>query len=211
MNGIRNALIDAVIAALPVAIVFFSGWAYLSSYLGEFGVDSTEVTVPLSTVLVYAFIPLGSPRVLIFLATCLIVALFIACGGMNGVKTDRSNPFVLSLSLVALVLFLFIIRGAAVGEARAMANFAWTGDKAQTVPVLITPHAAEPYGEFEQCRDRRGLRQIIGFPDRMYVLCRDTDLPCLRGRMFVVSTAGAIIYSALQNHSFNRGENGCEK
>ncbi|MER9657235.1 hypothetical protein NKJ26_27775 [Mesorhizobium sp. M0152] len=211
MNGIRGALVDAVIAALPIAIVFFSGWAYLSSYLGEFGVDATEVTVPLSTVLVYAFIPLESPRVLIFLMICLVVTILIAYGGISGTNEEGVNPFVISLSFIALVLFLFIIKSAAVGEARAMANFVWTGDKAQSVPVLITPHAEEPYREFEQCRERRGLRQIIGFPDRMYVLCRDTDLPCLRGRMFVVSSAGAVIYSALQNHSFNEGEEGCEK
>ncbi|RWM77185.1 MAG: hypothetical protein EOR81_19310 [Mesorhizobium sp.] len=211
MNGIRSALIDAVVAALPVAIVFFSGWAYLSSYLGEFGVDATEVTVPLSTVLVYAFIPLASAWVLIFLAVCLIGALLVAYSGKGGTNSEKVGPFVLSTSLVALVSFLFIVKGVAAGEARTMATFVWTGDKAQSVPVVITPHPPGPYADFEQCRDRRGLRQIIGFPDRMYVLCRDTDLPCIQGRMFVVSTAGAIIYSALKNRGFKEGDKNCEK
>lgn len=92
-----------------------------------------------------------------------------------------------------------------------MANFVWTGEKSMSIPVLVTERTEQAYKDFEQCRDRRGLRQIIGFPDRMYLLCRDPDLPCLRGRMFVVSSAGAIIYSALQSHRFNKWEKGCEK
>ncbi|MES0166207.1 hypothetical protein NKJ87_09430 [Mesorhizobium sp. M0027] len=208
MNGIRGALVDAVVAALPVAIVFFSGWAYLSSYLGEFGVDATEVTIPLSTVLVYAFNPLESPRVLLFIAICLVVGLLIGwCLG----KTESSRPFIICLALVGLVVFLFIIKNAAIAEARTMSNFVWTGDKAMSVPVLVTPHPEDPYREFEQCRDRRGLRQIIGFPDRMYVLCRDTYFPCMRGRMFVVASGGVIIYSAFQSRKFNKGEQVCEK
>ncbi|MER9624052.1 hypothetical protein NKI98_21925 [Mesorhizobium sp. M0222] len=208
MNGIRGALVDAVIAALPIAIVFFSGWAYLSSYLGEFGVDATEVTVSLPTVLVYAFSPLKSPRVLFFLAICL--ALWVGAGCF-GEKTECRNQIMLVASLVSLVLFLFVVRNAAHSEARTMANFAWTGDKALSVPVLVAPHEDEAYQAFEQCRDRRGLRQIIGLPDRMYVLCRDKYFPCQRGRMFVVSGAGAIIYSALKFREPEVGEKNCGK
>ncbi len=47
----RAALINAVTAALPVAIIYFGGWAYLSSYLGEFSIDATQVEVAFSTVL----------------------------------------------------------------------------------------------------------------------------------------------------------------
>ena len=37
MSSIRNTVLNAVVAVLPVAIVYFSGWAFLSSYLAEFG------------------------------------------------------------------------------------------------------------------------------------------------------------------------------
>lgn len=180
-------------AVLPIAIVFFSGWAYLSSYIGEFGVDATEVTVPLPTVLVYAFSPLKSPRVLFFLAISL--GGWLASGYFR--EKECRNQIVLVAALVGLVIFLFVIRDAAQGKARTMAHLVWTGDKAFSVPVLITPHQDEAYDAFEKCRDRRGLRQIIGLPDRMYLLCRDKYYPCERGRMFVVSNAGVIIYPAI--------------
>ncbi|RUU12962.1 hypothetical protein EOD23_05955 [Mesorhizobium sp. USDA-HM6] len=208
MNGIRSALVDAVIAALPVAIVFFSGWAYLSSYLGEFGVDATEVTIPLPTVLVYAFSPLKSPRVLFFLGISL--AAWLVSEGY-GEKTACRNQITLVTSLVGLVIFLFVVRDAAQAEARTMAKFVWEGDKALSVPVLVSPHEGEAYAAFEQCRDRRGLRQILGLPDRMYVFCRDKYYPCQRGRMFVVSTSGSIIYSALKFNEREPGEKECEK
>ncbi|MGX5842882.1 hypothetical protein ACWGTI_19365 [Mesorhizobium sp. ArgA1] len=206
MNGIRGALVDAVIAVLPIAIVFFSGWAYISSYIGEFGVDATEVTVPLPTVLVYAFSPLKSPRVLFFLAICL--AGWLASEYFR--EKECRNQILLVASLVGLVIFLFVIRDAAQNEARTMAQFVWTGDKAFSVPVLITPHQDEAYDAFEKCRDRRGLRQIIGLPDRMYLLCRDKYYPCERGRMFVVSNTGAIIYSAIKRREPEAGEKNCE-
>ncbi|RUW62422.1 hypothetical protein [Mesorhizobium sp. M7A.F.Ca.US.008.03.1.1] len=180
----------------------------MSSYIGEFGVDATEVTVPLPTVLVYAFSPLKSPRVLFFLAFCL--AAWVAAGYYLGTKECR-NQIMLVASLTALAIFLFVVRDAAQAEARAMAHLVWTGDKAFSVPVIIAPHQDEAYDAFEKCRDRRGLRQIIGLPDRMYLLCRDKYYPCERGRMFVVSNAGAIIYSAIMRREPGAEENDCEQ
>jgi hypothetical protein len=209
MNGIRGALLDAVIAALPVAIVFFSGWAYLTSYLGEFGVDATEVTVPLPTVLVYAFTPLQSARVLMFLGLSMAAWVLGSCYGKT---SECRNQTTILLSLVALVIFLFVIKGAAVAEAKTMANFVWSGNKAFTVPVITTPHSQEEtYSALAQCGERRGLRQIIGFPDRMYVLCRDKYFSCERGRMFMIFTTGVIVYSSLRIHKTKPGEDGCEK
>lgn len=77
MGAIRTALMDAIAAALPVAVVYFAGWAYLSSYLAEFGIDATQVEVPFSTVLVYAFRPLsyGWPQAWLF---ALVITLAVA-------------------------------------------------------------------------------------------------------------------------------------
>ena len=65
MGAIRAALLDAVVAALTLALVYFAGWASLSSYLDSFGIDYTQVSIPLTTVLVYAFTPLSNVWLLI--------------------------------------------------------------------------------------------------------------------------------------------------
>ncbi len=203
----RAALIDAVIAALPLAVIFFSGWAYLSSYLGEFGIDATEVTVPLQTVLVYSFAPLKSWRVLLYLAFCMLCLLFVVNYARNTWSFDSVSA---SIMAIALVVLLFVVEGSATAAARTMANFVWTGHKAMSVPVLSKSPTDPAYVDLRQCLDKRRVRQIIGFPDRMYLLCRDEFLPCLRGRMFVVSASGTIMYSTLQSHQFRKGEAGCE-
>jgi hypothetical protein len=73
VGAVRAALVDAFIAALPVALIYFSGWAYLTSYLGQFGIDATQFDVSFTTVLVYAFVPLQSCSVIFAIAAIVLL------------------------------------------------------------------------------------------------------------------------------------------
>ncbi|TCU38756.1 hypothetical protein EV129_104363 [Rhizobium azibense] len=207
MASMRQALVDAVVAALPVAIVFFSGWAYLSSYLGLFDVDATQVSIPFTTVLVYAFIPLKSWVVLGYLILCLGVAQY----AISRAKPPAYFGFAsLVVPAVALVLLLFLVQWAARVEAREMADFVWKGEKSITIPVLSTQESPDAaYSVYKQCQNERRLRQIIGFTDQMFLLCRDEDLPCWRGTMFAISNSGVITYSAGRRYKPAAGDERC--
>lgn len=198
MAAVREALVDAVVAALPVAVVFFSGWAYLSSYLGEFGIDATQVSVPLTTVLVYAFIPLQSWWLLGYLAICLVFGQILAA---YAGQSELAANLAISVALAALVLLLFIVKWVASIDAAQMANFVWEGEKSHTIATVSSPlQPSEVHTYYESCREERRLRQIIGFTDQMYLLCRDKDMPLWRGRMYLISSSGNIVYTASLSH-----------
>ncbi|MEI9422020.1 hypothetical protein O7A70_12655 [Mesorhizobium sp. Cs1299R1N1] len=197
----RGALGEAIVAALPVALVYFSGWAYLTSYLGEFGIDATQIDVSFTTVLVYAFVPLKAWYILLMLLV--IVALVLAAllfelhsdDQHKGRKTTASA--LESLAAVAVVILLFAIKSAAGGAAKEMAHDVWKGFKSQSVAMLGDAKVnADAVALYDACRHERRLRQIIGLPNQLFLLCRSNVDPCNRGTLFVVNNEGRIIYIA---------------
>ncbi|MBA1140248.1 hypothetical protein [Mesorhizobium neociceri] len=201
MGAIRAALVDAVVAALPVALVYFSGWAYLTSYLGEFGIDATQIDISFTTVLVYAFVPLQSSKVLwmiVAVGASGFAAFLIELHSDDKAKTGQTwaSGFVV-LTMILLVCLLFVIKGAATAAGQEMAHDVWGGRKSQSVMTLS---ASKPEDDasvlYEVCRKGRRLRQIIGLPDQMFLMCRSAADPCNRGTLFAVSKDGRIVYTA---------------
>jgi len=208
-STVRAALVDAVVAALPVAVVYFSGWAYLSSYLGEFGIDATQVEVAFSTVLVYAFIPLQNWKVLAYFT--LLAALVYALTLVPEVPAWRKNLLNLVAGFFALGL-LFLVSWAAKEDAYEMATYVWKGEKSQTVPVLSAADQSKPpYPQFKACIDRRQVRQIIGLPEQLFLLCRSPESPCVYGTMIVVGKDGTIIYTANRVRKPENDNENCPK
>ncbi|MER9797509.1 hypothetical protein NKJ36_10225 [Mesorhizobium sp. M0142] len=206
MGGMRTALADAVIAAIPVALVYFSGWAYLTSYLGEFGIDATQIDVSFTTVLVYAFVPLQAFWVLsimLLLAALTLIVFILELHSKD--RNDKINKAVASiiafLSLISAVLFvclLFVIKSAAVDAAKDMAHNVWKGSKSQTFPTLSNMGTDEKavVELYRACRDGRRLRQIIGLTGETFLICRSDVDPCNRGTLFLVNKDGRIVYTA---------------
>lgn len=193
MGAIRSALLDAVVAALPVAIVYFSGWAYLTSYLGQFGIDATQIEVSFTTVLVYAFAPLQSPKVIGW-AAVLIALGFVAflCEAYR-----RVSGLIVLLALFGAVYFLFVVRDEAAISAHLMADNVWRGDKAQTVVLVEPAQKDDPaFALYKACRDGRRFRQIIGLTDQIFLLCRSSVSACDRGTMFAITKDGRMILVA---------------
>lgn len=192
MNTVRTALYEAIAAALPIAIIYFAGWAYLVKYLAEFGIDATQVSIALSTVLAYAFVPLKSGGVIMYCAVSLFVIGYLVTTKVY--KTVKRLSFV--FAVVGVGLFLFVIDDAAARAAEKMAKHVWNGEKSISIPVLAATATGDAVSSFETCSKERRLRQIIGLTDEMYVLCRDMYLPCSYALMFAISKEGRIIYTA---------------
>lgn len=201
MGAVRTALVDALFAALPVALVYFSGWAYLTSYLGQFGIDATQFDVSFTTVLVYAFVPLQSCMVLGAIAVIVVLGFigflieFHAKEDSKGVRTVAASFGLFTVVLV--VVLLFIIKAAATTAARDMSDNVWKGEKSQSVVPLVDPRKDDPSVKlYNACRDGRRLRQVIGLPNQLFLMCRSAVDECNRGTLFAVSSEGKILYSA---------------
>lgn len=201
MGAVRTALVEALFAALPVALVYFSGWAYLTSYLGQFGIDATQFDVSFTTVLVYAFVPLQSWWVLGIIAAIILlgfVGFLIEFNSKDDSKVLRSVAAGLGLSAMVLVVaLLFVIKAAASEAALEMSDNVWKGDKSQSVVTLADPKKDDPAIKlYQACREGRRLRQVIGLPNQLFLMCRSDVDECNRGTLFAVSTDGKILYSA---------------
>ncbi|MDX0059785.1 hypothetical protein GOC19_25640 [Sinorhizobium meliloti] len=194
MGAIRTALVDAIAAALPVAVVYFAGWAYLSSYLAEFGIDATQVEVPFSTVLVYAFRPLSY----IWPQACLLGLVIVLAVAISFRETPSCiTGLGFGVCSVIIYCLLFAIRDAANEEAKALAQKVWTNEKSMTEVVVNPPVSVDPaYEDYVYCRDSDRLRQVIGLPNRMFLFCRSEAEPQKRGALFLLNDAGAILYVA---------------
>jgi hypothetical protein len=191
----RAALVEAAMAALPLAIIYFSGWAYLSAYLADFDIDATQIEVSIPTVLVYALVPLLYPRVIVVILLLLAMLLVVTFCHPLVKPATRAAPVIFILSTILLVV---TVRSAAKAEADAMATLVWHGKKSITNFVAVAPekNPDSVYVAYKQCGDARRLRQIIGLSDTMFLLCRNADLPCWHATLFAIKDDGSILYSA---------------
>lgn len=202
MSYVRTALYDAIAAALPIAIVYFAGWAYLAKYLAEFGIDATQVSITLSTVLVYAFVPLKSVGVILYGLVALAVFGYMTTTQIPKTARRLSVHF----AIVGTCLFLLVIDDAAARAARSMAKHVWRGEKSISVPVISTSAGGHETAIYRMCAEDGRLRQIIGLTDGMFILCRDKYAPCYYGLMFAISLEGRIMYTAERRRQRERDE-----
>ncbi len=201
MGAVRTALVEALFAALPVALVYFSGWAYLTSYLGQFGIDATQFDASFTTVLVYAFVPLQSWWVLGVIGAIILlgfVGFLIEFNSKDDSKVLRSVAAGLGVSAMVLVVaLLFVIKAAASDAAREMSDNVWKGDKSQSVVPLVDPKKDDAAIKlYNACREGRRLRQVIGLPNQLFLMCRSDVDECNRGTLFAISTDGKVLYTA---------------
>ncbi|MCY1667032.1 hypothetical protein [Rhizobium sp. SL86] len=193
MGAIRAALLDAVVAALPVALVYFAGWAYLSSYLDAFGIDYTQVNIPLTTVLVYAFTPLSNVWLLFATAFLIggwqLLALIPKCRKFQG-------RVAVSFSAIILVVAMLTIKYVAAFEANVRVADVWLGRKSISQVVLSRSDAAEVgYSKYAECRASDSNRQILALPEQTFLLCLNKKWPD-NAILFVVKGDGTISYFA---------------
>lgn len=193
MGAIRTALLDAVVAALPVAFVYFAGWAYLSSYLDAFGIDYTQVNIPLTTVLVYAFTPLSNGWLLFAAA---VLGLGWQCVALCPKYRKFQGRIAVSFWAAVLVAAMFAVKCVATFEANIRAADVWQGRKSISQVILSKSDTAEVgYSKYAECRASESNRQILGLPEQTFLLCLNRSWPD-NAILFVVKADGTIAYFA---------------
>jgi hypothetical protein len=196
VSGLRQAIQDAVLAVLPIALVYFSGWAYLSNYLGGFGIDATAVNIPIDTVLVYAFRPLYSWQIiglLSFFSASASAVRYSRFARRVWIKLD------LFFVAIALIVALVTINYTSTVKSDALIESVWNGDRPRTTATAESP--ADHIDDYKVCATDRRLSKVIELPDRVYVLCRSEIQPCDRGILFLVGNDGRLISRTLLRRS----------
>lgn len=56
-TAVGSAVSGVVVAAIPAALAYFVGWAYLHYYLAEFGIGIAELELGTETIFIYAAPP----------------------------------------------------------------------------------------------------------------------------------------------------------
>jgi len=74
---VKKAILEFLVATLPVAVVYLLGWSYLYNFLGSFGIDMGETHFDTSTIFVYSFTPLQ-----IFVKVWWACILWVAIGAL---------------------------------------------------------------------------------------------------------------------------------
>ncbi|MEX2376006.1 MAG: hypothetical protein WD942_10555 [Dehalococcoidia bacterium] len=190
MDNVDKAIRDAAIAVAPLAGAYFSGWAYLSKYLNAFGIDPTQADIPIPTILVYASRPLYTVHFLIFLI--LVIAF------LYGIRFISDKWFIFGrgawAAAVSAGFFLLAVHWISQMKADEIVAAVWNGERPKT--VALVQEDAEPervLSGYMTCARSKRLVQVIGFPDKLYLLCRGELRPCSRGALYSVSTDGKLV------------------
>lgn len=190
----RGILPEALLASIPVALLYFVGWAYLNRFLGRFGIDITSVDIPLTTVLIFSFRPFGTPVFYILLFCIVIIVLIVRL-----LVYTRMIP-AFSLDGTVLVCFGFLalpltfqsFKSLADTSANSFAESIWQDERARVKFVAWEDSPASLMADFSHCNERNWLRHIISFQDTSFVLCAAENGPSRRGAVFQVSSEGRV-------------------
>jgi hypothetical protein len=225
MATFRDVVTDALVVSVAGGIIYFSGWAFLSNYLSAFGIDPTQVSIPLTTVLVYAFRVLQSPWLLGYLAFVLIIgSVCIVWARAKSLLTpprwERRTwhyafwPVALILSLGLASFTLFAVNWIAGNRATELAAEVWLGNRPETI-VEVTREGSFAGSELARryfgCARSGLMRLIIGLPDRTYLLCRSDIQPCQRALVFAITNEGRIAAVTDWQRPSGTREEACEK
>jgi len=184
---LAKSLRDFAISVLPVAILYFCGWAYLSFYLSAFGINIGELGLDIQTVFIYSFSPIyvlaTQQTSVVIIALGLYAALYIiyrATRRRNKAPEEHQLSLsfydILSYFLVGLALFLSLLIPIRWGANYKSQNL-WShgGTFTDAAPALTKSTPDLTWSEnYASCRERRELSLIFSTGDRFYVLCRDS-------------------------------------
>jgi hypothetical protein len=192
VQDLRQTLIDFLVVAVPAVVFYFLGWVYLSSYLGLFGINISELNLDLPTILIYSASP-----VQIFLRAywiqiaALALLTLMALIWLRRRVPSRSRqkwrvPTVTKWSVALLVAassMLLVLIPIARWSAQRAADLAWTGHGV-LIDVRTQGGTDDDWtANYRRCADRRGLELIFADGTAFYLLCRS-----------LIDTEGGVVY-----------------
>lgn len=191
----RSFLPEAIIASIPIALLYFLGWAYLAHLMGRFGIDITAVEIPFQTVLVFSFRPLSEPEFQIGLAFAVILAFltkyFLYA---QGVKIIDST-IAISGSVILLPFVMFLLVALAQHSADSFAWKVWNGDRVRIKAHIVQEDGSDMVADYVHCIRKNWLINIISFHDRSFFLCTGEDEFVVSGQVFQTNSEGRVKYA----------------
>jgi len=186
---------QAVIASLPLAALFFTGWSFLSAYLGSFGIDITEVDLALQTVLVFAFRPLHT-YLAGLVAVMGTVVIYIVFFWHRSVALQKKVHWLFWVTpTLILVIGFLALNELAKQTAKTAANQVWNGKRVRVEAILTSTEEARRnliVADYRECRSRRRFVNVFSTVSKSYLLCPSSNEPDKSGMLYVVENTGII-------------------
>ena len=184
---------QAAVTAIPIALLFFGGWAFLSAYLGLFGVDITEIDLSIQSTLVFSFRSLNTWWALVAAVVGLVLG-FLVWHLRSSVQ--KCGPLCsVTLAFAVVVVTFKGLDGLAREAASQVANQVWDGRRVRIEARLEPEEMASGTKlteDYLACLSRRGFVNVFSTTKRSFVLCRSSDNPTETGMLYVVDQPGII-------------------
>ena len=193
----RSFLPEAIIASIPIALLYFLGWAYLAHLMGRFGIDVTVADIPFQTVLIFSFRPLSEPEFRIGLALAvasfLIIKLFAHDSVVSIIKMNLS--ITMSLVIVATPLIFLSLAYLAKESADTFAWKVWNDNRVRVQPAVKKSYDWFILDDYKHCISKNWLRHIVSFQKQSFFLCTDVDGLAANGRVYQTDSDGSVQFS----------------
>lgn len=181
-RDLARSLLDACLVAVPLALGYFAGIAYLDAYLSAFSISIHEVDTPLATIVAHSYTVFTHPGFLWKLALILL-ALFGGALVLWQVRQRQlvSTSFPMHFLVVGAVLLaslaVFIaIKTSAEETARTAAQRVWHEANAIVIPrSSLALHesrlSVQQRLRLSRCLDQATIKHVLATPERSFALC----------------------------------------
>lgn len=193
--GIIELLVSAT--AFIAAFLFFTGWSYLSYYLGHFNVNLHEFQNEYNTIIIYSFRVFFNSGILFVIIGLSVVYLLL-----DGLFKIQNSDFNLVFKYIGLifgpVLFAVIAVYYSAETAARDAKEVWEGNRAR-MEHMVAPNNGHQTGDriyrgLKVCSDRRNGIYVYGDTAYSLILCRYPNMPRTGGMVYLVSRDGKISF-----------------
>ncbi|WP_067215768.1 hypothetical protein [Stappia indica] len=181
-RDLARSLLDACLVAVPLALGYFAGIAYLDAYLSAFSISIHEVNAPLATIVAHSYTVFTHAGFLWWLALILLV-LF---GGAIVLWQVRQRQLVSSsfpmhflvagAILIASLSVFIAIKTSAEETARTAAQLVWHEANAIVIPrSSLALHesrlSVQQRLRLTRCLDQATIKHVLATPERSFALC----------------------------------------
>lgn len=177
-----RSLLDASLVAVPLALGYFAGIAYLDAYLSAFSISIHEVDAPLATIVAHSYTVFTHVDFLWKLALVLL-GLFGGAIALRKVQRRQflsesfpSNFLVAGALLLASLIVFMAIKSSAEGTARTAAQRVWHEANAIVIPRRsLALHesrlSVQQRLRLTRCLDQAAIKHVLATPERSFALC----------------------------------------
>lgn len=199
---LRKLIYEFVVATLPLAVVYYVGWAYLYFYLNLFGINITELHFDSATIFIYAFAPvyltLQGYWWLILLIVVAAVMMILSIRKLFHrqwllVRTkfgNLSTALQIFLLIIALLCVLVILAPWLQWAAKEKRAQVWedrgeyaiglaSGERKDSAAGAASPQSSLALWQdsYKECSAEQALLLIFSDEKALYLLCKSVEDP----------------------------------